>query len=90
MLKQVQSGLGIREFVRREGLKDSTFRWWRTELNRSSPSLLPVLIADAAPARPNAIATIVVRVGDIKIKLRGSSCTETAVAIVVALRSDRC
>jgi hypothetical protein len=32
--KQVRSGLSVREFCRREGLKDWTFRWWRQELIR--------------------------------------------------------
>ncbi len=32
--RQQQSGLTIRAFCRREGLKDWTFRWWRQELNR--------------------------------------------------------
>jgi hypothetical protein len=32
--RQQGSGLPIREFCRREGLKDCTFRWWRKELAR--------------------------------------------------------
>jgi hypothetical protein len=32
--RQQKSGLGVRDFCRREGLKDWTFRWWRQELAR--------------------------------------------------------
>ena len=32
--RQQRSGLPIRDFYRREGLKDWTFRWWRQELAR--------------------------------------------------------
>ena len=32
--RQQRSGLTIRDFCRREGLKDWTFRWWRQELER--------------------------------------------------------
>jgi hypothetical protein len=32
--RQQQSGLTIRAFCRREGLKDWTLRWWRQELAR--------------------------------------------------------
>jgi hypothetical protein len=38
---QERSGLAIRAFCLREGLKDWTFRWWRQELarrDRSTPS----------------------------------------------------
>jgi hypothetical protein len=31
---QQRSGLNVRAFCRREGLKDWTFRWWRQELAR--------------------------------------------------------
>lgn len=32
--QQERSGLSVRDFCRREGLKDWTFRWWRQELSR--------------------------------------------------------
>lgn len=32
--RQEESGLGVRDFCQREGLKDWTFRWWRQELAR--------------------------------------------------------
>ena len=32
--RQQRSGLTIRDFCRREGLKDWTFRWWQKELGR--------------------------------------------------------
>src|SRR5258708_34912950 len=31
---QQRSGLTVRDFCHREGLKDWTFRWWRQELSR--------------------------------------------------------
>ena len=31
---QQRSGLSVRDFCLREGLKDWTFRWWRRELGR--------------------------------------------------------
>ena len=40
---QQRSGLAVREFCLREGLKDWTFRWWRQELARrdQEPSTAP-------------------------------------------------
>src|SRR5438270_583291 len=35
--RQQCSGLTIRDFCRREGLKDWTFRWWQKELARRDP-----------------------------------------------------
>jgi hypothetical protein len=51
--QQQRSGLSIRDFCRREGLKDWTFRWWRQELARRDrePSMAPpVERSEAAPA----------------------------------------
>jgi transposase len=38
------SGLSVRDFCHRQGLKDWTFRWWRQELARRDqvPSMAPV------------------------------------------------
>ena len=40
---QQRSGLSVRDYCRREGLKDWTFRWWRQELARRDhePSTAP-------------------------------------------------
>src|SRR5262249_31888254 len=51
--EQQGSGLSVRDFCRREGLKDWTFRWWRQELARRDrqPSIgPPEERTDAAPA----------------------------------------
>jgi hypothetical protein len=41
--EQQRSGLSVRDFCRREGLKDWTLRWWRQELVRRDrkPSAAP-------------------------------------------------
>lgn len=42
--EQQQSGLSVRDFCHRKGLKDWTFRWWRQELARRDherPAALP-------------------------------------------------
>jgi hypothetical protein len=41
--EQQRSGLSVRDFCRREGLKDGAFRWWRQELPRrdQEPSKAP-------------------------------------------------
>ena len=59
--QQQRSGLSVRDFCRREGLKDWTFRWWRQELARrdhepstappgepteTAPSFLPVRVVE--------------------------------------------
>ena len=62
MVRQHQrSGLTVRDFCQREGLKDWTFRWWRQELIRrdrhpvatsgsgpagATPAFLPVRVVD--------------------------------------------
>jgi transposase len=40
---QQRSGLSVRDFCHRQGLKDWTFRWWRQELARRDqvPSMAP-------------------------------------------------
>ena len=38
--QQQRSGLAVRDFCRREGLKDWTFRWWRQELARRDRAAL--------------------------------------------------
>ena len=50
---QQRSGLSVRDFCQRQGLKDWTFRWWRQELARRDqvPSMATeVEQAEAAPA----------------------------------------
>ena len=49
---QQRSGLTVRDFCLRQGLKDWTFRWWRQELARRDqvPSMAPASErAEAAP-----------------------------------------
>jgi hypothetical protein len=63
---QQRSGLSVRDFCRREGLKDGALRWWRQELPRrdqapskaprgeraeAAPVFLPVRVVD-----PEAVA----------------------------------
>jgi hypothetical protein len=65
--QQQRSGLCVRDFCRREGLKDWTFRWWRQELARrdhersaapsaepteAAPSFLPVRVVDLEAVAP--------------------------------------
>src|SRR3954464_6506391 len=64
---QQRSGLSVRDFCRREGLKDWTFRWWRQELARrdqepssappgkrsvAAPAFLPVRVVDLQTVAP--------------------------------------
>jgi transposase len=64
---QQQSGLSVRDFCGREGLKDGAFRWWRQELQRrdeepsiaprgewveSAPAFLPVRVVDLEAVAP--------------------------------------
>jgi hypothetical protein len=71
--RQQQSGLTVREFCRRERLKDWTFRWWRQELSRrdqqpagtgrgeptaATPAFLPVRVVDLETAAPRPVPAI--------------------------------
>jgi transposase len=64
---QQRSGLSVRDFCHRQGLKDWTFRWWRQELARrdqvpsmatageqteAAPVFLPVPIVDLEAVSP--------------------------------------
>jgi hypothetical protein len=64
---QQRSGLSVRDFCRREGLKDGAFRWWRQELSRrdreaavdprgerteAAPAFLPVRVVDPEGIAP--------------------------------------
>src|ERR1700733_5020980 len=67
------SGLSVRDFCRRQGLKDWTFRWWRQELARrdqvpsmapagepteAAPIFLPVQVVDLQAVSPPPIPPI--------------------------------
>src|SRR5512142_3545452 len=71
--RQQRSGLAVRDFCRREGLKDWTFRWWRQELSRrdqesgitprgepagAAPAFLPVRVVDLEAVAPRPAPTI--------------------------------
>ncbi len=71
--EQEQSGLSVREFCRREGRKDWTFRWWRQELIRRDkapaltppaepigalPAFLPVRLVDLEAVAPRPVPAI--------------------------------
>jgi hypothetical protein len=64
---QQLSGLSVRDFCQRQGLKDWTFRWWRQELARrdlvpsmataggrteAAPVFLPVQVVDLEAVSP--------------------------------------
>jgi len=64
---QQRSGLSVRDFCHRQGLKDWTFRWWRQELARrdqassvttsgerteAAPVFLPVQVVDLETVSP--------------------------------------
>ena len=64
---QQRSGLSVRDFCHRQGLKDWTFRWWRQELARrdevpsmaiageraeAAPVFLPVRVVDLEAVSP--------------------------------------
>jgi hypothetical protein len=65
---QQRSGLSVRDFCRREGLKDWTFRWWRQELARRDrqPSAAPRGGGDAEPTEAPP-AFLPVRVADLEV-----------------------
>jgi hypothetical protein len=65
--EQQRSGLSVRDFCKREGLKDGAFRWWRQELPRrdrgasvaprgewteAAPAFLPVRVVDPEGIAP--------------------------------------
>jgi hypothetical protein len=65
--EQKRGGLSVRDFCRREGLRDWTFRWWRQELPRrdqepstaprgewteAAPAFLPVRVVDREAVPP--------------------------------------
>ena len=65
--EQQRSGLSVRDFCKREGLKDGAFRWWRQELPRrdrgttdaprgerteAAPAFLPVRVVDPEGVAP--------------------------------------
>jgi len=65
--QQQRSGLSVRDFCQREGLKDGAFRWWRQELPRrdqepstaprgerteAAPAFLPVRVVDREAVPP--------------------------------------
>src|SRR3954452_12379451 len=65
--RQQRSGLSVRDFCGREGLKDWTFRWWRQELARRDrqPSAASPCEQEAEPAE-SAPVFLPVRVVDLE------------------------
>ena len=70
---QQRSGLSVRDFCQRQGLKDWTFRWWRQELARrdqvpsmatageraeAAPAFLPVRVVDLEAVSPRPVPPI--------------------------------
>lgn len=63
--RQQRSGLPVRDFCRREGLKDGAFRWWRQELARRDQEVGSAHQADKGGTTPEpAPAFLPVRVID--------------------------
>jgi hypothetical protein len=60
--QQQRSGLSVRDFWQREGLRDWTFRWWRQELARRDHELSAALPGE--PTEP-ASSFLPVRVVDL-------------------------
>jgi transposase len=71
--EQRLSGLSVRDFCRREGLKDWTFRWWRQEVIRrdqqptvapqgeptgATPAFLAVRVIDLEAVAPRSVPAI--------------------------------
>ena len=50
--QQQRSGLSVRDFCRRERLKDGTFRWWRQELARRDRELSTAPTGEGTEAAP--------------------------------------
>jgi hypothetical protein len=65
--QQERTGLSVRDFCRREGLKDWTFRWWRQELARRDrqPASAPPRQRQGHPTE-EAPAFLPVRVVDVE------------------------
>jgi hypothetical protein len=70
---QQRSGLSVRDFCLREGLKDGAFRWWRQELRRrdqgpsiasrgerteAAPAFLSVRVVDTEVVAPRPVPPI--------------------------------
>src|SRR5262249_2881126 len=58
--EQRQSGLSVRDFCRREGLRDWTFRWWRQEVARRDQELSAALPGEPAEPAPSFLPVRVV------------------------------
>jgi transposase len=63
ILDQQRSGLSVRDFCHRQGLKDWTFRWWRQELARRDR--VP-LMAPTSERTSVASVFLPVKVGDLE------------------------
>src|SRR3954447_10346142 len=58
--EQRRSGLSVRDFCRREGLRDWTFRWWRQELARRDQEHSAALPGEPTEPAPSFLAVRVV------------------------------
>src|SRR5262249_22539374 len=58
--EQRRSGLSVRDYCRREGLRDWTFRWWRQELARRDQELSAALSGEPTEAAPSFLSVRVV------------------------------
>jgi transposase len=63
---QQRSGLSVRDFCLRQGLKDWTFRWWRQELARRDQASSVTTSGERIEAAP---AFLPVRVVDLEVDL---------------------
>jgi len=87
-----RSGLGAEEFARREDLKASTLRWWRSELRRegsestSTPVPLAVHVVEQdGNAANGADGAITIEVGELVVRLAPSTDVDYVAALVQRL-----
>ena len=78
-----------RAVARRHGVRESTLRWWRTELRRraregSSARLLPVVVRGAPPPAFASELEVIVEVGGTRMTMRGAVTAEHLAAVVTA------
>ena len=71
---QPGSGLSVREYCRRRGLKESGFYFWRAELARrqSRPAFVPVSVSAAQVSSPGAGQLEILLRDGVRIRLAGA------------------
>jgi transposase len=82
--EQARSGLSVRRFCQKQGLRETSFYWWRRRLRKQEP--VRFALVEREPARPETALELVLRGGD-RLRISAGVDAATLRTVLEALRA---